>query len=95
MAECGIFNSLTLFGTDISKSIISFLLAQNPDRIIIATNNDENKAGQEGAEKIRKKLLNVFGEEKIITKHPKVNDFNEMLVKNGKYNIVDWYKEIK
>ena len=94
LAECGIYNTLTLFGTDISKSVTSFLLGQNPDKIIIATNNDENKAGQNGAEKIRNKLSNFFGERKLIIKHPVLNDFNEMLMKSGKYSIVDWYKEI-
>lgn len=88
--ESGIFNFLVLFGTKISKSIILYLIRQNVQKIIIATNNDSTSdvnAGLEGAQSIQGQLLKFFASDKIIIKLPPKNDLGDMNPKE----IQEWY----
>lgn len=88
--ESGIKNFLVLFGTKISKSIILYLIRQNVQKIIIATNNDVASAvnaGLEGAQNIKKQLLKFFTEDKIIIKLPPKNDLGDMNCRE----IQEWY----
>lgn len=88
--ESDIKNFLVLFGTKISKSVILYLIRQNVQKIIIATNNDSVSsvnAGLEGAQSIKKQLLKFFSEDKIEIRLPKKNDFGAM----NAAEIIEWY----
>lgn len=79
--EAGIKNFLVLFGTNISKKVILYLIRQNVQSIIIATNNDEKAVknwGMDAASKIHKTLLKYFDGSKIEIRLPLKNDFGEM-----------------
>lgn len=86
----GIFNSICLFGVNISSQIISKLIELSPNKIIISLNNENSNIGINAALKIKKQLLSFFGEEKIVVKLPIKKDFNEM----NELEIKNWYKNI-
>ncbi len=93
--ECGIKNSICLFGVNVSWKIINFLLTIKPERVIIATNNDTefggSDTGNESALKIEKKL-NKWLDSKIEIRLPKkANDLNDLLVKFGREEIIEQY----
>jgi len=90
--ESGIKNFLVLFGTKISKSIILYLIRQNVQKIIIATNNDSDKDknyGLEGAKQSKSQLIKFFDESKIEIRLPQKNDFGAM----KKAEILEWYNQ--
>jgi len=96
--ECGIKNVICLFGLNISKSVIKYVLSLNPQNIIISTNKDgeENDFhGEEGARKLKDKLLTYFSEDKIKISLPDLaNDWNDILNLNGgEEHIKKWYKD--
>jgi len=80
LSECGINNTLCLFGVEISSKLLSYLIRINPNRILISTNNEvENfSIGNKAAERIRSKLLQFFNEDKIEIALPQKKDFNMM-----------------
>jgi hypothetical protein len=85
------WNSLCLFGTTISDAQISHLISICPDKIFIGTNNEPGNGniGNFAAEKIQKKLLKFFNEDKIkITLPCGAKDFAE---KN--HNWEEWSKK--
>ncbi len=89
--ECGIKNVLVLFGTELNLSIINLLLKINIGKIYISTNDDSlgNYAGNNAAEKIYKRLNKYFSSSQIKTVHPlKCGDWNEVLTKHGKHEII-------
>lgn len=91
LSEQEIYNHMVVFGLDISSKQISHLLSYNLNKIIIATNNDYNKAvnrGLEGAIKIYLKLIKYFDISKVEIKLPVRKDFAEMLEKN--VHISEW-----
>jgi 5S rRNA maturation endonuclease (ribonuclease M5) len=75
--QCGIRNTAITFGTDIGSGLLKAILRLDPKSIIIATNNDENQAGQKAAQKIKSKLVEFFDESQIRISHPIKNDFGE------------------
>jgi DNA primase len=85
--EAGIKNSICLFGTNLSSKIIAFLIKKNPQRIILALNNEESGVGLEAAKKIKKSLSFFFNEEKLEIRLPLGKDFNEM----SNEEIRKWY----
>ncbi len=94
--ECGIKNSICLFGVNVSWKIINFLLTIKPERVIIATNNDTefggSDTGNESALKIEKKL-NKWLDSKVEIKLPeKANDLNDLLMKFGKEEVLKQYE---
>ncbi len=89
--DCGIDNCLVAFGTNIKKGLLSMLLKLNAQKIIISFDNDENGAGQRGAEKTKKQLLNFFSNDKIDIRFPTSNDFGDM----SKQEILSWKKKLK
>jgi hypothetical protein len=94
--ECGIENSLVLFGTHLGVGIINYLLKVNPTRIIIATNNDSHNVGQEAAVTINRVLCRYFDRKSIVIDFPPRKDFNDTLVaENGKEMIYKWYENHK
>ena len=59
---------------------MGYLLSINPDKILIATNNepDNNLIGNLAAKKIEKQLLHFFNRDKIVIALPYKKDFNLM-----------------
>lgn len=86
----GVKNVLVLFGTKISKAIITALIFLNVEKIIVATNNepDNNNIGNEAACKIKSKLEQVF--DRVEISLPDEGDFGDML-ENG--SIEGWIEE--
>lgn len=91
--DCGVKNTLCLFGTGISDSIICFLIGCGLKRIIIATNNEpENfNIGNEAAEKIYNRLLKFFDPHKLKIALPVKKDFGEQTCEE---NLL-WYKQLE
>ncbi len=95
LSECGINNSLALFGVNISWKIINFCLTIKPEKIIVATNNDTDfggsDTGNEASLKIYKSLTKWMDCE-VVIKLPKLaNDFGEILEKFGKQEIIETF----
>lgn len=80
--EHEIDNVKCLFGTVISNTVMGYLIAQNPDEILVGTNNELDSAnkgvGNHAAEKIKKQLLQFFDESKIKIALPYRKDFGDM-----------------
>lgn len=87
LSQAGYDNALCLFGLNISSTLVKYLIGINPEKIIISTNLDENKRGQEGAIKIYKILSKFFSHEKLLISHPPENDWNDVLIKRGELSI--------
>lgn len=90
--EAGIKNVLCLFGTDIGSGIVKYLLSVNPQRIIIATNNepDNNSIGNNASLDISKKLLKYFDASKCLIRLPPKKDFAVC----SQDEIIGWYNSI-
>ena len=90
--EKGIKNAICIFGTKISSKQLSFIIKNNPSKILIALNNepDNDNIGNKAAEKVKNVLLNYFNEEKILTALPKHKDFLEYLEKNDTNGLDEW-----
>ena len=79
--ENGYKNNLVTFGLDASPKLMTTLITLNPEKIIIATNNDsssDKNRGLESAVKIFIKLLKYFDINSLIIKPPSKNDFGAM-----------------
>ena len=79
--ENGIKNALSVFGLDISPTLICALVGLSPQKIILSLNNDENKnenTGLNSSVKNYLKLLPHFDYEKIRICLPIKNDFGDM-----------------
>lgn len=78
----GIKNTVCLFGISISGKVMAYLIKMNPERILIATNNELDSAnggvGNRAASKIEKQLLQFFNENRIKIALPTKKDFNLM-----------------
>lgn len=84
LTEQGLTNHMVLFGLTLSSKQLACLLSLNIKKIVIATNNDQDKnknIGREAAIKILLKLIKYFDPEKIEIKLPLKKDFGEMLEK--------------
>lgn len=92
--QCGIKNTMCLFGLSASSKLISFLVGCNPNKIYICTNNEDSERGNDAALKIKKKLDKFFNSDKIVIKLPELKDFSDMLKedKTGK-SILEWSKK--
>lgn len=88
LASCNIWNTISLFGINISSQQISFLIGKSPLKIIIATNNEKSGIGNAAAQKIKEKLSRFFNEDSIIVRLPTKKDFAEMT----EQEIVSWTK---
>ncbi len=98
LMTAGIRNCLVLFGTELNLSIINYLLKLNISHIYISTNEDSrednNMAGNRAAEKIFKRLNKYFSYNQLKIVHPKkCGDWNEVLQKFGKQEILEQLKE--
>jgi len=64
---------LCIFGLNLNGRIISTLIANDIKNVVISLNRDEDESkGQAAAEKARKKLVNFWPEDRIITRFPPV-----------------------
>lgn len=78
LREHGVPETVCLFGTHMSETILGFLVGRNPRQIIISTNLDDEKAmggrvgrpGQEAAARIAKTLSTFFDEGVVSIMHP-------------------------
>lgn len=85
LRQHGVRDTLCIFGTAMSQTVLGQLITLNPTQIIISTNMDEGKViggitrrpGQEAAEKIRRSLTPFFDPGVIITTHPTTKDWGE------------------
>ncbi len=92
--EEGYKNHLVTFGLEISPAIMSFLLAGDYKKIILASNNDLTKTANHGkiaAIKNLIKLSSVFPTEMIDIKLPTSNDFGEMRERGESF--LSWAKQ--
>lgn len=91
--ESGIKNVLCLFGVSLSSKLTNEIVVLNPNKIILATNNEvnNNSIGNDAAIKIKNKLNKLFDEQNIIIKLPVKKDFGDMLEQDGAQSIIDWY----
>lgn len=89
--QSGIKNTAITFGTDLGAGLLKAVLRLDPKRIIIATNNDANLAGQKAAQKILKRLGEFFDPCQIIVSHPTKNDFGEQTADEN----IHWYNNLK
>jgi hypothetical protein len=79
--QLGYRYAMVTFGTEISLSIVNFMLSLDPDKIIIAFNDDSERggAGNNAAKKEFKKLSRYFDQDQIKICLPSgENDFGEM-----------------
>lgn len=88
--ESGIRNTGITFGTEAGGGLLKAIIRLDPDSIVIATNNDENRAGQKAAAKIRSTLVGFFDPAQITVYHPYKNDFGDQSIKENK----EWYSNI-
>jgi 5S rRNA maturation endonuclease (ribonuclease M5) len=89
--QSGVNNTAITFGTDLGTGLLKAILRLDPKRIIIATNNDANLAGQKAAQKILKRLGEFFDPEQVIISHPIKNDFGDQSPKEN----INWYNNLK
>ena len=91
--ECGIKNTICLFGVTISSKQLGFLIKNNPKKIIIALNNESSGIGNAASEKLRRTLLNYFSEECVTIGLPEgAKDFCELL-ETGRRSLIDNWSE--
>lgn len=83
LATHDIWNWVVVFGCNLNSQVISHLVAANPRRIIISTNNDllgeakSKAAGNKAADRFRAKLLSFFNEGTIQIRLPQTaKDWN-------------------
>jgi DNA primase len=91
--ENGFENVLVTFGLDASPKMISYLNSFNLNRIIIATNNDQDKESNSGgiaAIKTAAKLSQVFDFSLIRINPPLSNDFGDMALEGKDFK--EWHE---
>jgi hypothetical protein len=78
--ECGIKNTIVVFGLNISPAFLSLLIKLDPNKIFVSFNDDSdnNNAGNKGVETAVKKLKNYFDPDQIQVAFPTRNDFGDM-----------------
>lgn len=96
LMENGIDNVLVTFGLFISNKIIYTLIALNPDKVVIAFNNDGSElgAGNAASQEAKSRLSSYFDPNQIVIKLPNdYKDFGDMHLENPTA-ILDWHKSI-
>lgn len=86
LREKGQSDCLCLFGVNLSQSLLAHIIAANPEKIIISTNNDLNHdVGQKAAGKIKTILDKFFDSSRIEIRLPQLEsckDWNDVLLVN-------------
>jgi 5S rRNA maturation endonuclease (ribonuclease M5) len=82
--EAGIRNVIVVFGLNVSTAIINTLISLDPNKIIIALNNDSsyNNAGNIAADKAMNKLRRYFDHSQLSINLPSHGDFGDMSKEN-------------
>jgi hypothetical protein len=75
LRKVGIDYAVPIFGTSPSSHLLGKLIAWNPEKIIISLNNETSRIGLIASQKIRAKLLQFFGEEKVTVRLPDQKDW--------------------
>jgi hypothetical protein len=75
LRKVGIDYAVPIFGTSPSSHLLGKLIAWNPEKIIVSLNNEKSRIGLVASEKIRSKLLQFFGEDKIVVRLPDQKDW--------------------
>ena len=88
--DIGVKNVWSLFGLNISSTMMGKLIVLDPKEIIIATNNEKSQIGNNAAVKLQEKLLNFFNDNRIKIRLPFKKDFLDMDRESRK----KWYSEI-
>lgn len=88
--QSGIKNTGVTFGTQVGGGLLKAIIRLDPRHIIIATNNDENKAGQKAASKMRNTLESFFDPNQIQVSHPNKNDFGDQTPEENR----EWYSNL-
>ncbi len=92
LRQAGIDYGLSLFGVNISQTVLGKLISMNIKNIVIATNNDEkHSVGQAAALKIKNKLDKLFNDDISIIHLPIKKDFLDM----SKEEILLWCRDIR
>lgn len=88
--DAGVKNFLVLFGLNLGRAITKSLIAADPHKIIISTNNDSenNSAGNMAAKKIHKQLVEFFDESQLNIVLPDKKDWGE----SAKEDIIKAFK---
>lgn len=79
--DAGYKQILVLFGLNLSKELLCYIMTLNPEKIYLCLNNDKDKKnnrGQAAAEKVMNKLLKVFPKDDVINIVPPKNDLGDM-----------------
>jgi len=86
--ECGIKNTVVVFGLNMSPSFINLLIKLDPNKIFVSFNDDSNNnsAGNKGVETAVRKLKNYFDPYQIQVAFPTQNDFGDM----SREEILEW-----
>ena len=85
--EAGIKNAVVTFGLRLSSHLLACILKLDPDRIVVALNNDDQgQAGNKAAYGMRKLLVKHFDDQSVTVKLPCKNDFGCM----NKKEILEW-----
>ncbi len=93
--ECGIKTGITCFGTSLSNEMVTTLIKLDPKKIIILFDSDGDRgAGEIGSSKVQNRLLRYFDARQVKTVKCPEKDVNEMLLKQGKDKLLDWYLKI-
>jgi len=88
--EAGVKNVAVSFGLQIGLGLLNYFMRIDCQKIILAFNNDENKAGNKAAEKNSNRLQRYFDKNQIIIALPTEGDFGEM----SQEQIIDWKNKI-
>jgi Toprim-like len=88
--QSGIKNTGVTFGTEAGGGLLKAIIRLDPKRIILATNNDDNRAGQKAATKIQSTLVHFFDPAQLHIFHPYKNDFGDQTVEENQ----EWYSNI-
>lgn len=93
LTENGLTNHLVNFGLSCSPAMQGFILAKDPSKIIISTNDDSQKeknSGKIAAIKTMAKLSSIVNVDKIVIQFPTMNDISDMHLAGE--NILEWSK---
>lgn len=94
LTEEGYAHNLVTFGLDCSPALLNYLCSKDLRKIIIATNNDNEKQKNHGkiaAMKNYMKLSQFFDFEQLSVQLPLANDFGDM--KQKEISFKDWYEQ--
>lgn len=78
LGAADVWNTMCLFGLNISSKQLTYLLSLNVRRIIIATNNEDSGIGNDAARKLENRLRAFWSDENVIVHLPLAKDFMDM-----------------